>query len=102
MSYPREYESSLQHAQSFWLKQAAQLHWFKEPTQAAALKSNGMAEWFTDGELNISFMALDYHVDNGRGEQLALIYDSPVTSTKQSYTYRELRDEVALFAGLLK
>src|SRR5690606_36317299 len=47
-------------------------------------------------------MALDYHVDNGRGDQVALIYDSPVTETKQQFTYRGLRDEVALFAGLLK
>lgn len=102
MSYPREYESSLQRTEAFWLKQARQLHWFKEPTKACAIKRSGMADWFADGELNISFMALDYHVDNGRGEQLALIYDSPVTDHKQTYTYRELRDEVALFAGLLK
>lgn len=102
MSYPREYESSLQRKEAFWLKQASQLHWFKEPSKACQLKSNGTADWFADGDLNISFMALDYHVDNGRGEQVALIYDSPVTGTKQQYTYRELRDEVALFAGLLK
>ncbi|RWU12867.1 acetate--CoA ligase [Pseudidiomarina gelatinasegens] len=102
MSYPREYESSLQRTEAFWLKQAGQLHWFKEPTKACAIKPSGMADWFADGELNISFMALDYHVDNGRGEQLALIYDSPVTGQKQTYTYRQLRDEVALFAGLLK
>ncbi len=102
MSYPREYESSLQRTEAFWLKQAGQLHWFKEPSTACQLKSNGTADWFADGELNISFMALDYHVDNGRGDQVALIYDSPVTETKQQFTYRELRDEVALFAGLLK
>jgi propionyl-CoA synthetase len=102
MSYPREYESSLQRKEAFWLKQASQLHWFKEPSKACQLKPNGTADWFADGDLNISFMALDYHVDNGRGEQVALIYDSPVTDTKQQFTYRELRDEVALFAGLLK
>lgn len=102
MSYPREYESSLQRTEAFWLKQARQLHWFKEPQRASIAKPNGMADWFADGELNMSFMALDYHVDNGRGEQLALIYDSPVTDTQQRFSYRELRDEVALFAGLLK
>src|SRR5690606_36252537 len=102
MSYPREYESSLQRTEAFWLKQAGQLHWFKEPSKACQLKANGTADWFADGELNVSFMALDYHVDNGRGDQIALIYDSPVTETKQQYTYRQLRDEVALFAGLLK
>lgn len=102
MSYPREYESSLQRTEAFWLKQAGQLHWFKEPSKASQLKANGTADWFADGELNVSFMALDYHVDNGRGDQIALIYDSPVTETKEQYTYRQLRDEVALFAGLLK
>src|SRR5690606_37158855 len=102
MSYPREYESSLQRTEAFWLKQAKQLHWFKEPSQACEIKPNGMANWFANGELNMSFMALDYHVGNGRGDQLALIYDSPVTGNKASYTYRELRDAVATFAGLLK
>lgn len=102
MSYPREYESSLQRTEAFWLKQAGNLHWFKEPSQACTLKPNGMADWFANGELNMSFMALDYHVDNGRGDQLALIYDSPVTGSKARYTYRELRDAVATFAGLLK
>ncbi|MGI0152691.1 acetate--CoA ligase [Pseudidiomarina sp. WS423] len=102
MSYPREYESSLQHRDAFWLQQAKKLHWFKEPQHAVSLKPNGCADWFADGELNVSFMALDYHVDNGRGDQLALIYDSPVSGAKASYTFRELRDQVALFAGLLK
>src|SRR5690554_4402429 len=102
MSYPREYESSLQRTEAFWLKQARALHWFREPAQACRLRASGTADWFADGELNLSFMALDYHVDNGRGEQLALIYDSPVTQTKATYTFRQLRDEVARFAGLLK
>lgn len=52
--------------------------------------------------MNTAYMALDYHVDNGRADQAALIYDSPVTNTKKTYTYRELRDEVALCAGMLK
>ncbi len=51
--------------------------------------------------MNTAYMALDYHVENGRGDQVALIYDSPVTNTKKTYTYTELRDEVALTAGML-
>lgn len=102
MSYPREYESSLQKADAFWLKQARSLHWFREPQLGFELKANGTAAWYPDGQLNLAFMALDYHVDNGRGEQAALIYDSPVTQSKQVFTYRELRDQVAQFAGLLK
>lgn len=102
MSYVRDYSASLQRRDSFWLKQAQRLHWFKEPSTAATLQTDGSAQWFADGELNIAFMALDYHVDNGRGEQIALIYDSPVTQSKQTFSYRQLRDEVALFAGLLQ
>ncbi|MFC0444356.1 acetate--CoA ligase [Pseudidiomarina halophila] len=101
-TYPHEYESSLQQPESFWLKQAQQLHWFSEPKQGLQRNENGTADWFVDGELNMAFCALDYHVDNGRGEQTALIYDSPVTQTKQTYSYRELREQVAHFAGLLK
>ncbi|MDN7126806.1 acetate--CoA ligase [Pseudidiomarina sp. 1APR75-33.1] len=101
-NYPHEYELSLQQPEKFWLQQAKQLHWFAEPKQGLRPNENGTADWFVDGELNIAFCALDFHVDNGRGDQLALIYDSPVTATKSTYTYRQLRDEVAQFAGLLK
>jgi propionyl-CoA synthetase len=58
--------------------------------------------WFTGGRLNTCYNALDLHVEQGRGEQDALIYDSPVTGTVQRFTYSELRDEVALFAGALR
>ncbi|MBY6063560.1 acetate--CoA ligase [Pseudidiomarina sediminum] len=102
MSYPHDYEYSLQQPERFWLKQAQRLHWFRDPQTAATLKPEGTADWFADGQLNMAFCALDYHVDNGRGEQTALIYDSPVTATKQRFSYRELRDQVAHFAGVLK
>ncbi len=101
-TYPHEYESSLQQPAKFWLHQAQRLHWFQEPQQGFELRSNGTAAWFPDGQLNLAFCALDYHVDDGRGEQTALIYDSPVADRKESYSYRELRDAVAQFAGLLK
>lgn len=101
-NYPHEYESSLQQPQRFWLQQARRLHWFNEPSEILSQRDDGTADWFVDGELNMAFCALDYHVDNGRGEQTALIYDSPVTQTKERYSYRELRDQVAQFAGLLK
>ena len=58
--------------------------------------------WFTDGVLNTCFNALDRHVRSGRGDQAALIYDSPVTSSQRTYTYAELLDEVARFAGVLR
>lgn len=101
-NYPHEYESSLQRPQRFWLKQAQRLHWFSEPQTVMQTRPDGMADWFVDGELNMAFCALDYHCDNGRGEQTALLYDSPVTQRKERYSYFELRDQVAQFAGLLK
>ena len=57
--------------------------------------------WFVGGEINTCYNALDIHVENGRGDQPALIYDSPVTETKKSYTYSELTDYTARFAGAL-
>ena len=63
---------------------------------------NDWTDWFADGELNTSYLALDYHVEQGRGDQIALIYDSPVTNTKQKFTYLELTELVAKFAGVLQ
>ena len=58
--------------------------------------------WFPDGEINVAHNALDRHVDAGPGDRAALIYDSPVTGTKRTFTYTQLRDEVATFAGVLR
>jgi len=63
--------------------------------------SNGKDAWFSDDELNASYLTLDYHIEQGRGDQAALIYDSPVTNSTASCMYSELRDEVATFAGVL-
>jgi propionyl-CoA synthetase len=102
MSYRAEYRESIDHPESFWGKKAKEIAWFKEPTQILSHDENGSDRWFADGELNTAYLTLDYHVEQGRGDQDALIYDSPVSDQKRRYTYRELRDEVALFAGVLK
>ena len=73
----------------------------RPPTRALDASRPPFYRWFPDGELNVCHNALDRHVDAGRGDQPALIYDSPVTGTRRSYTYAELRDEVARFAGVL-
>ncbi|MDD4864917.1 MAG: propionyl-CoA synthetase [Alishewanella agri] len=101
MSYRTEYQKSVDNAAEFWADKASKLAWFKQPTQALT-EHQGQYQWFADGELNTSYLALDYHVEQGRGEQAALFYDSPVTGSKRCYSYRELRDEVAKFAGVLK
>jgi propionyl-CoA synthetase len=100
-SYHDAYRQSLENPEGFWLAAAAGLDWTKAPTKALEDKDAPLYRWFPDGELNTCHNALDRHVDGGRGDQAALIYDSPVTGTKATHTYRELRDEVARFAGVL-
>jgi propionyl-CoA synthetase len=102
MSYQQEYQKSIEQPEAFWADKAADLPWYKMPEVILSKDENGIDRWFADGEMNTAYMALDHHIINGRGEQTALIFDSPVTNTKKRYTYRELRDEVALFAGVLK
>jgi propionyl-CoA synthetase len=101
MSYAAEYQRSMNDPEGFWRKQAEDLDWFKFPQQILTRDANGVGYWFADGEMNTAYMALDHHVKNGRGDQLALIFDSPVTNTKAKYTYAELTDAVARTAGML-
>ncbi|MCX7194181.1 MAG: propionyl-CoA synthetase [Proteobacteria bacterium] len=101
MSYQTEYDRSMQDPEGFWRKQAEALAWFKFPQQILTSDAAGLGYWFSDGEMNTAYMALDHHVNNGRGDQLALIFDSPVTQTKSTHTYSELTDVVARTAGML-
>ncbi len=96
--YEEVYAHSLEDKEGFWREQAKKISWFKEPTDILQTESD-LYQWFADGTLNTSYLALDFHVENGRGDQLALVYDSPVTQTKKTYTYRKLLDQVARFAG---
>ena len=102
MSYQQEYQASIENPEKFWAEKAEEIEWFKAPENILSTDKDGIQRWYADGELNTSHVALDYHVNNGRGDQLALIYDSPVTEQKKTYTYRELRDAVARCAGMLK
>ena len=89
-------------AAEFWLEQAHKLPWFKRPQQALDDKPLGKQSWFADGEMNTAYMALDYHVEQGRGEQVALYYDSPLAEVKASFTYSQLLQQVAQTAGMLQ
>lgn len=102
MPYRNEYQQSVQQPSTFWGNKAAALDWFTAPKTVLGSDDNGIGRWFVDGEMNTAWMALDVHVNNGRGEQTAVIYDSPVSGSKAKYTYRQMRDQVALFAGVLK
>ena len=84
-----------------WQQAAQNIHWYRAPKEVLNSDNPPFYRWFPDGETNACFNALDLHVEQGRGEQLALIYDSPVTDTKRQYTYAQLLDEVARFAGVL-
>jgi propionyl-CoA synthetase len=101
MSYTQEYENSIQNPAEFWQKQANELPWFSQASKVLSQDDDGIYHWFADGKMNTSYMALDYHVKNGRAEQTALIYDSPVSNTKQQYTYAQLLDQVEKCAGMI-
>jgi propionyl-CoA synthetase len=100
-AYEQEYNWAKDNPQQFWLTQSQHIDWFTPPKTALATDENGIERWFPDGELNTAWLALDYHCEQGRGERVALIYDSPVTGTAKQYTYNELRDQVAKTAGML-
>lgn len=97
--YRELYRESIKNKEAFWTKQARQLHWFKEPANILSQTEKGFYRWFADGEINACYLCLDYQVENGRADQVALIYDSPVTHTIKKYSYRELLDLVSCFAG---
>lgn len=88
--------------QEFWAKAAEDIHWMSPYTRVLNDDKPPFYRWFEGGALNTCYNALDRHVDEGRGDQLALIYDSPVTDTKQRFTYRELTEKVAQFAGAMQ
>jgi propionyl-CoA synthetase len=102
MSYQHSYAHSIADPAAFWAEQAAHLAWHRKPSLTLQENPDGTHRWFADGRLNSCHLALDHQIEQGRGEQLSLIYDSPVTGTQQTYTYRQLRDEVARLAGLLR
>ncbi|EPO0032825.1 propionyl-CoA synthetase [Vibrio vulnificus] len=100
-AYQKEYQWAKQQPESFWQAQAKNIDWFEFPKTILANDPNGIERWYPDGLLNTSWLALDYHCEQGRGDKAALIYDSPVTETKQVYSYFEMRDRVARIAGML-
>ncbi|OKJ97486.1 propionyl-CoA synthetase [Amycolatopsis sp. CB00013] len=99
--HAESYQRSLEDPEGFWLEAAQAIDWTRTPTQALDASKAPFYRWFPDGELNTAFNALDRHVRDGRGEQTALIWDSPVTDSVRRFTYTELLDEVARFAGAL-
>ncbi len=84
-----------------WRDAAENIHWYEAPATVLDDSNPPFYRWFPDGVTNACYNALDLHIEQGRGEQLALVYDSPVTDTVRRYTYAQLLDEVSRFAGVL-
>jgi propionyl-CoA synthetase len=99
-TYESVFRASVEDPEAFWLDAAKAIDWQTAPTKALDARPP-FYSWFPDGELNICANALDRHVEAGHGDRAALIYDSPVTGTQRTYTYAQLLDEVARFAGVL-
>jgi propionyl-CoA synthetase len=102
MDYATKHKNSTDSPDIYWKEQAELLAWYKKPETTLSTNREDWHDWYADGELNTSYLALDYHVEQGRGEQIALIYDSPVTNQKQQFTYHELTEQVAKFADALR
>ncbi len=102
MSYAEEYRHSLTDPEGFWSEQARALPWFTFPERILDQDENGVWRWFQGGTTNSAWLALDRHVEAGRGDVTALIYDSPATGNVQRFSYAELTARVAKAAGALR
>ena len=102
MNYEDAFRQSIEQPDKFWRDQAEQIHWFTPPEQIHFRDEEGFDRWFGGGKLNTAYLALDWHVEQGRGDQAALIFDSPVTQAQQTYSYEQLLEKVARFAGVLR
>ena len=102
MSYSAFYKDSIVNPEHFWKSQANQLAWYKAPETILSKDKYDYNQWFEDGKLNMSYLCIDKHIEDGFGRQNAIIYDSPVTNTKEIITFNRLHKEVSKLAGALK
>jgi len=99
--YDALHRRSIERPEEFWAEAAAGIDWESNWDRVLDERNAPFYRWFTGARLNTCHNALDRHVDGGRADQPAVIYDSPLTGSQRTLTYRELRDETALFAGVL-
>jgi len=102
MGYKEIYNSWKNDPESFWMTAAHAIDWVKKPSKALFSERAPLYEWFSDSEVNTCYNAVDRHVLNGRADQKAIIYDSPMTDTTYSITFSELLNKVATLAGALR
>ena len=101
MSYKKVYNSWKNDPEAFWMTAADAIDWVTKPSKALFTDRAPLYEWFSESEVNTCYNAVDRHVLNGRGDQKAIIYDSPMTGTKYSITFSELLEKVSVLAGAL-
>ena len=99
--YHEVYEGWKKDPEGFWAEAAQAIDWYK-PWDKVYAEVDGLDRWFVGAECNTCYNCIDRHIEDGRGDQAAVIYDSPVTDQVRTYTYNELRDEVAAFAAVLQ
>ncbi|MGB1451542.1 MAG: AMP-binding protein, partial [Marinirhabdus sp.] len=102
MKFQQFYRESIRAPQQFWEAQARELAWYEAPKNILSKDQNNYAQWFADGTLNLCHLCVDKHIADGFGAQTAIIYDSPVTQTKQHISFDKLHTEVSKLAGGLQ
>jgi acetyl-CoA synthetase len=102
MKYNEIFEKSIENPEKFWLEQAQHIKWHTPPTKAVQQSKEGIYQWFPDGETNLSYLCIDQHIEDGHGDQIALIYDSAVRQKQIKYTYNEVQKKVSKLAGGLQ
>ena len=102
MAYSDIYNQWKADPEAFWMQQAEAITWDQKPSHALDSKGNNLYDWFADGMVNTCYNAVDRHVENGRADQTAIIYDSPITGRKDSITFAQLKDKTAALAGALR
>jgi len=93
------FKESIENPEKFWGEAAKNITWYKEPETILDASKAPFYKWFPGGKMNTCYNAIDRHVEGGRADQVAIIYDSPVTKTIKKITYKELQEKVAIFAG---
>jgi len=99
--YQEIYQRSINDAKGFWSEVANDVFWYKKPSKILNSDNPPFYKWFQDGTTNTCYNAVDLHVKNGKGEKIAIIYDSPITNSQKKITYTQLKEQVAIFAGAL-
>ena len=101
-NYQDIYDSSINNKEEFWENAAKDIFWYKKPTKILNSSNPPFYKWYEDGITNTCYNAIDIHIDNGKGDKIAIIYDSPITGVKKKFTYNQLKEKVSLLSGALK